>query len=430
MNAVIAVMPVMPRPTPKSAVSTGRPAATSEPKVRIRTSSATAMPISSDLPPTAGWACVPEPLASTVRPSARASAIVSLSVSMVAGLTSATVSTSKFQLIVPTRPSCGERRERPGRWPSLDGGVPLLALPSIICCVCGAAASTGLASGGVVGHLRQCGEVRDEGVDGLGLGRLVELWPFGAATTTFTEAWSKASADPGNSSDWRSAAFSEGMPGIEKASLIGLDRVAATVATAIMAPARRRRRTASAGRRSCRGGRAALPWVGSWAVMWDRTGESGHAKRRRSLGEVVIEQHVAGPRVPSSKVKRAESMIEPSSDREPGPFDVEAVALALEEQRDEVLGHLLEALVGGGEDPGAAVEHATADDHRLAVGLLDGEQRLGELAEVLDEGAVRTAGVEGGQRGRRELGDGPIRQQHAERSRRTWPAAVAPLLPG
>ena len=58
--------------------------------------------------------------------------------------------------------------------------------------------------------------------------------PSGAATTTLTVAWSKASCAPGKSSDWRSAASSEGMPGIEKLSVVGLAKVAAKPPTAII----------------------------------------------------------------------------------------------------------------------------------------------------------------------------------------------------
>ena len=51
VNAVIAVTPVMPRPTPKIAVMIGMPAAIAEPNVSSSTTSAMPMPISSDAPP-------------------------------------------------------------------------------------------------------------------------------------------------------------------------------------------------------------------------------------------------------------------------------------------------------------------------------------------------------------------------------------------
>ena len=198
------------------------------------------MPISSDLPPSSGWAVVPEPFASTVRPSARASAIVSLSFSMVAGFTSATVSTSKFQLIVPTRPSW-ESGDSAWAFAFAVAASPPDCWTALIICFCwAAAASTGLAGAGLAWSLPSgiCGSA-ESSLTRLSTAALCWLSascsPFGAATTTFTEAWSKASAEPGNSSDWRAAARSDGMPGIENASLIGLDSVPATVATPIMA---------------------------------------------------------------------------------------------------------------------------------------------------------------------------------------------------
>ena len=54
------------------------------------------------------------------------------------------------------------------------------------------------------------------------------FWPSGAATTTVALAWSNASPDSGKSSCWSSCACSEGMPGIENESTIGLEMVVAT----------------------------------------------------------------------------------------------------------------------------------------------------------------------------------------------------------
>ena len=110
MNAVIAVMPVMPSATPNSAVMIGMPAPTSEPKVRISTISATPTPSSSEVPPGCSMFCMPAPLASTERPLSRASAMMSRIASWVAGSTSIGVSTSKFQVMVPTRPSSDSGR--------------------------------------------------------------------------------------------------------------------------------------------------------------------------------------------------------------------------------------------------------------------------------------------------------------------------------
>ena len=93
-----------------------------------------------------------------------------------------------------------------------------------------------MAIGASVGDLRQAAEVGDEGVDGLGVRRLLEGVALGRGDDDVDRvAWSKASAEPGNSSACRSAAFSDGMPGMENASVIGLDMVAATVPTASIA---------------------------------------------------------------------------------------------------------------------------------------------------------------------------------------------------
>ena len=105
MKAVSAVMPVRPTTSPKTALRIGSPAATNDPKVRSRTTSASAMPMSSEAPPPISWVCEPEPLASTVRPASRAWSMALVSASIVAGSTSATVSTSKVKSMVPTRPS-------------------------------------------------------------------------------------------------------------------------------------------------------------------------------------------------------------------------------------------------------------------------------------------------------------------------------------
>ncbi len=66
-NPVAIWMPPIPRPTPIMAVSSGRPAAISEPNVMTRTSAATTMPSASvDWPPSADWVDSPE--YSTPRP--------------------------------------------------------------------------------------------------------------------------------------------------------------------------------------------------------------------------------------------------------------------------------------------------------------------------------------------------------------------------
>ena len=64
-------MPAIPVPTPISAVSSGIPAATSEPNVMISTTAATATPRPS-VAPVSGTPCTASPPNSTVNPAARA----------------------------------------------------------------------------------------------------------------------------------------------------------------------------------------------------------------------------------------------------------------------------------------------------------------------------------------------------------------------
>ncbi len=66
------VISAMPRPTPITAVSSGSPAASSEPKVITRTTADIAMPIASAEPPASPPAIRAVPPMSTVRPASRA----------------------------------------------------------------------------------------------------------------------------------------------------------------------------------------------------------------------------------------------------------------------------------------------------------------------------------------------------------------------
>ena len=235
VNAVIAVTPLMPRPTPNIAVTIGRPAATREPNVRSRTASATAMPISSEEPCVSVSTSVPEPLASTVSPPARAWSMASSSASWVLGSTSATVSTSYSKPMMPTRPSEDSGLSAAAFALAMLGGVPLCRADPSICWRCESAASTGLAMGALSatwGRPRRSATRESTALAYVGSSRVCGS---GAATTTFTVAWSKASTEPGNSSVCMSAAFSDGMPGMENESVIGLDMVAAKVPTASIA---------------------------------------------------------------------------------------------------------------------------------------------------------------------------------------------------
>ena len=201
------------------------------------------MPISSEAPPGGAIEDMPEPFASAVRPASRAWAIASLTASWLAGFTSAGVSTSNWKDIVPTRPSSDSGSSARAFASASAFGVPSLTAWSTIVFSWSGAAVAGLASGasaGTCGPSVRSATRASTAFEYVGSARVC---PSGAATTTVTVAWSKASWDSGKSSAWRSAAFSDGMPGMENASVIGLDIVAATAPTASMAtsqPARKK----------------------------------------------------------------------------------------------------------------------------------------------------------------------------------------------
>lgn len=81
-------MPETPIPTPMMAVSSGSPAAISEPKVMTRTTAETAMPMSSADPPISCSAWTASPPVSTVKPSARVLSVASVSASWVLSVSS------------------------------------------------------------------------------------------------------------------------------------------------------------------------------------------------------------------------------------------------------------------------------------------------------------------------------------------------------
>ena len=117
---------MMPRPTPTRAVRIGRPAATSEPKVRMqheqRDADADQLGRAADLDHAGSAGAVGldgEAVAAGVVQHVHAAR------RSVAGSTSATESTSNSQVMVPTRPSSTERRQRARRWPRASPtGVP------------------------------------------------------------------------------------------------------------------------------------------------------------------------------------------------------------------------------------------------------------------------------------------------------------------
>ncbi len=80
-----------PMPIPRMAVTSGRPAATSEPNVTTSTTAATIRPMPSEAPFSA-WFCIASPPTSTVSPAARAWA-TAVSSAARAGLVSSTAGT-------------------------------------------------------------------------------------------------------------------------------------------------------------------------------------------------------------------------------------------------------------------------------------------------------------------------------------------------
>ncbi len=82
-------MPEMPMPTPISAVISGIPAASIEPKVRTRTIAETRMPICSPVPPMACSIFTASPPASTVSPASRACSVAASRASCALSSTSA-----------------------------------------------------------------------------------------------------------------------------------------------------------------------------------------------------------------------------------------------------------------------------------------------------------------------------------------------------
>ncbi len=83
-----AMIDAMLTPTPRIAVSSGRPAAASDPKVISRTNAAMAIPIASAEPPAEGWVSRAVPPASTVRPASRARSMALSSRSLAASVRS------------------------------------------------------------------------------------------------------------------------------------------------------------------------------------------------------------------------------------------------------------------------------------------------------------------------------------------------------
>ncbi|CAM5676685.1 hypothetical protein SALBM135S_09183 [Streptomyces alboniger] len=93
-----------PMRTPMIAVSSGMPAATSEPKVRIRTTAEIAMPMSSALPPISCSAMTASPPVSTASPASRVSSVALVRASRDVSVSSvaATLYVTEVYAVVPS----------------------------------------------------------------------------------------------------------------------------------------------------------------------------------------------------------------------------------------------------------------------------------------------------------------------------------------
>ncbi len=105
VNAVMNTTISEPMAMPTTAVISGRPAATSEPKVITRTAAAMVMPMISDVALTATGSIMPGPIASTFMPASRPICMASNSAWRFSGVMSLGTRTSKANCAMPWRPS-------------------------------------------------------------------------------------------------------------------------------------------------------------------------------------------------------------------------------------------------------------------------------------------------------------------------------------
>ena len=122
------------------------PAATNEPKVRTRTSSAMPMPMSSEVAPGCIISCMPWPPAAMVSPFFSAALAASRMLCCVSGLMSMMLSTAKFHDTVPMRPSLLSGESASAFFSATALGVPCFVACATICCFIAGPASAGLAS--------------------------------------------------------------------------------------------------------------------------------------------------------------------------------------------------------------------------------------------------------------------------------------------
>ncbi len=358
MNAVIAVMPVMPsadaedRGEDRQAGGDERAEGEEQDEQRdARCRSARRCRRASP------GSAMPEPLASTVRPASRAWSMVSVSASMVAGLTSATVSTSKCEVMVPTRPSSDSGESAWALAFASDGGVPLCSAASSDLLRCVAARprpgwragrrrpSAGGRRGRRPGRRRpSCTSARRA------------CGPSGAATTTLTDGLVEGVGGAGEELGLEVGGLLRRDARDRERVAHRLGQVAATVTTAMSSdqPAGDEERPAPVGGLAEaveQGGHGWVSWVcgGGWCGSGsgeEVAGGRGAGRRtpRRAVAVVgVVERARRGQRRTGRASRRRSSRARAG---------VEGGALALERRSAANSSAIdLEPLVGGGEQP-------------------------------------------------------------------------------
>ena len=219
-NAVAPVMPRAPIPTPTTALISGMPAATMEPKAMSKMMKAANRPTTSLIGSMTIGSPKPGPPASACSPASRAMSRASLTTSLSASSTSAGRSTSKEKDAVPICPSGLRVATLAASASATSRGRPMSVEVEMISSDCCRLDSTGLsrASGSAMSPTLSrisastrsttstfCGSSRDS--------------PSGALNARVTSAASAGLSVPGNSSMSISVASCEGTPSMAKMSL-------------------------------------------------------------------------------------------------------------------------------------------------------------------------------------------------------------------
>ena len=229
VKAVAAKMPAMPIPTPMIPVSSGIPAAISEPKVTRRITAATAMPMSSPMALISDiWKAFPE-YAMVRSPSCPAT--TSAKASRSSASMSMVVSAANRTWTVPVVSSALSGLRAAMSASICSCGISWAALASVSCWDSPSAAITGLTIASVSARKsssRTC--ARNASTSSVTAGS-VRVLPSGARMTTVpvgASSWSPAPANRSCISSWVSI---DSRPGIEKVVLVCCDIVAAAVPT-------------------------------------------------------------------------------------------------------------------------------------------------------------------------------------------------------